>query len=114
ADSVDVLGRVMASTDPASHTAYFHYDRDGLQTEVVNRRSQSTTFAYDALGRITQRIAGSDTTTWTYGTPTQRWWQVSNTVSTDRFEMDVAGRVVRELTIRTPGDTVVKEMTYDT
>lgn len=68
--TVDVLGRVLAQNDPDHGIYTYTYDALGQKlTEVTPKMaaaSQSLSFAYDLLGRMTSRVEPEGTTTWTY------------------------------------------------
>lgn len=104
------LGWVEAETRPDTtlqRTAT--YDRFGRVVSATDRRGSSSTITlqYDSLDRLTQQVAGGDTTVWSYS-PDQpgvanapTWWYVKNPYSADSLHYDGLGRLARAVTLRT-------------
>jgi len=97
------LSRLLSATNPESGTINYGYDSNGNLTTKMDARSITTTYAYDALNRVTQRSYSGETgyttptVTYTYGTTAPAIGQltkVSSSVSaTEYTSFDILGRV---------------------
>ncbi|HEX8360398.1 MAG TPA: hypothetical protein VF613_09835, partial [Longimicrobium sp.] len=97
--SRNALGWTVWQRDPRGQHTYYRHDRAGNVTSTTSRQGRVITAGYDPLGRSEWRAADGQTTYWRHD-PGHRWSEVSNAVSTDRTEFDVAGRPTRTLTTR--------------
>jgi RHS repeat-associated protein len=61
----NALGWLVADTVPAGRVASYQYNKDGDLMQLTNRRSQTVTFGYDALHRLTSR-SGTSSVSWSY------------------------------------------------
>ena len=61
-------GRKTASNDPDLGAWSYAYDTASELISQTDAKSQTTNFAYDKLGRMTQRVEPDLTSTWTYDT----------------------------------------------
>jgi YD repeat-containing protein len=92
--------------NPESGTINYGYDPNGNLTSKVDARNITTSYIYDALNRVTNRVytnepSGSDTpdVTYTYDNVTNakgKLTKVSSSVSTTEYvAFDILGRVTR-------------------
>ena len=107
----NALGWVTERTDPNGYSDDYAYDKDGRVKSWTNRVGQTVTFAYDALGNLTSRAEGGDTTTYKTD-PDGGFVAASNAASTDTITYDAAGRVVDQITHR-GSHRYVLESEYD-
>jgi RHS repeat-associated protein len=107
----DALGRLGSEVDPRSQYTYYRYDRAGNLTYMKNRRGDTITAVYDALGKRTTRYADGDSTKWSYD-PGGRWTEAVNAESRNRVEFDIAGRPTHVIT-SLGGVTYTQVITFD-
>jgi RHS repeat-associated protein len=107
----NLLGWVESEIDPRNQYTYYGYNRSGAATSMTNRRGQTVTSTYDALGRVETRNADGQQTTWSYD-PAHRWVQAGNAESTNRTEYDATGRATRVITTL-GGVAYTQEIGYD-
>jgi RHS repeat-associated protein len=90
--SPNALGWDLQSTDPRGLSTRRTFNVAGSVTQVVNRRGQTVSTRYDAMGRVAAMYADGDSTTVTYDTA-GTFQVVRNAVSVDTIRFDAAGRV---------------------
>ncbi len=64
----DVRGRKVASNDPDLGAWAYAYDTANELVSQTDAKTQTTTFTYDILGRLTQRVEPDMTCVWVYDT----------------------------------------------
>ena len=96
----NALGWVTSRIDPVGRQDQFQYDSSGNVRQVTNRRNQMIAWAaYDALNRPTSVTADGKTTTFAYDLH-DGYTAVANNESTDTLNVDVAGRVRAQISVR--------------
>lgn len=97
-DSVNAVGWLLRSRDPRGKVETYSYNAAGLLAEVLNRRNETIAMVYDSLGRMTRRVAGADTTWYSFAAD-RSWASARNAESTDTIKFQ-SGRRVGEITLR--------------
>ena len=90
----DELGRRVSETDQAGKTTTFEYDALGRLTAVIDALDQRTTYTYDELGnRLTQTDANSHTTSFEYDTLGRQTARILPDGSREEMTYDPAGNL---------------------
>lgn len=110
--AANALGRVERASHPDGASDSARYDVNGLLVTSFNRRGQAIQFAYDSVGRVISRTAGSDTTRYAHD-PAGRWIAVSNAESIDTLVRAPVARTDSAIT-RRGGTRYVLVSRYDT
>lgn len=110
--TTNALGWVERRTDPNGLSESFVFDSAGLIVARVNRRQQTISMTYDALGELTSTTADANTTTYRTD-PLGRFVAAANAESTDTTFFDPAGRAIQEVTVWPTGQRFVRTSTYD-
>ena len=92
-DSTNALGWTVLQRDPRGNSDTYGYDRLGQPVRRTNRNGAVTTIARDSLGRVTRRIAGTDTSWFRYDTAS-KWVAMRNAASRDSMIFDASGRLL--------------------
>ena len=103
----NALGWVEQEYRPGSGTPlHAVYDVNGNVTSATNRRSQTISYAYDALDRVTQSASAAGTITYSYlsATPSSQGYVAAVAAeSSDTLFYDATDRLVRAATGRPGG-----------
>jgi len=93
----DGFGRLATATDGRSNTITYTYDNADRITNVAysDAYTHGVAYTYDANGRVTQRVDGAGTTTYTYD-DLGRLLSTSNTAGggTESYTYDLAGALL--------------------
>jgi len=93
----DGFGRLATATDGRGNTITYTYDNADRITNVAysDASTHSVGYSYDANGRVTQRVDGARTTTYTYD-DLGRLLSTSNTAGggTESYSYDLAGALL--------------------
>ncbi|HEX2205847.1 MAG TPA: RHS repeat-associated core domain-containing protein [Longimicrobium sp.] len=97
----NALGWADSLATPGGGGARFTYNRDGSVRTRTNRRGQTVTYAYDALGALRSVTADGKTTTYGYD-PAGMWVAATNAEGTDtiRFDGLSTGAVREAISVR--------------
>ena len=102
----DDRGNRNSLSDPDAGTTTYTFDALGREIQHVDARGIVFGITYDYLGRVTSESAGSQTTTYTYGTSgtgKMRLTVESDGIWVKSYSYDALGRVIQE-TIRSKED----------
>lgn len=93
----NALGWLTSETDPANYTSHALYDDAGNLVRRTSRAGRVVNLAYDAYNRVVQRTAGGQTSTYAYD-PLGRWTAASNAEATDTTWYNLQGQPTHAVT----------------
>lgn len=114
--SYSSLSRLLTTANPESGTISYVYDNNGNLTSKTDARPITTTYSYDALNRVTDRVYSDSTpdVTYTYGSVAPaigKLTKVDNGFSkTEYTQFDILGKVKKSK--QTTDGTAYNEMEY--
>ena len=112
----DGCGNQTSLDDPDAGTTTYTYDAAGRVVSQTDARGIISATAYDAFGRTTQHTAGTDVTTYTYGTSgaeNMLLTGMANATGTIGYTHDPYGRLLTETRTLTGGSPLTFSYTYN-
>ncbi|MGH7679896.1 MAG: RHS repeat-associated core domain-containing protein, partial [Gemmatimonadaceae bacterium] len=112
----NALGWPTQENRPGSNPLYAFYDKNGNIDSTINRRGQVVKFTYDALDRLSSRLADGQNTTFGYENASSSaagYSAGTNSEGTDTIYVNSAGRITNAATRRN-SNWYRNTYTYDT
>ena len=112
----DAAGNQTSLTDPDAGTMTYVYDELGRLTSQTDARNVETSFTYDAANRITQKVTGTTTYSYTYGTTgnaTNCLTSIQSGSNSINYTYDSSRRVISETRTLTGESPLTFQYTYD-